>query len=159
MILIQGNFDYANNQQLMYQYHSAFQRVDKIIRREDGSLPGFWLDMFRQWLADLQHSFDRDFHRGLISPSGWKQNASEETILAFKLLAQTGDANNPVNKDQVTRLRLVDDKGHINAPAFYNYLTAWYTNDAMAYSASMANFHPLPKEWLHDPTDHNFESK
>ena len=60
---------------------------------------------------------------------------------------------------QVTRIRLVDDSGNIAVPAFYNYLTAWYSNDAMAYSASMANFHPLPKEWMHEPMDVNFESE
>ncbi|CAG5115844.1 unnamed protein product, partial [Candidula unifasciata] len=57
----------------------------------------------------------------------------------------------------VTHIRLVDDNGNIYAPAFYNYLTAWTANDAMAYAASMANFHPMTKYWLHDPNDLDFE--
>ncbi|BFZ16560.1 hypothetical protein BsWGS_19599 [Bradybaena similaris] len=152
-LVTQGGFDYANNQQLLYQYHNAFHKVQKIIRREDGSLPPFWLDLFRQWLADLQRSFDKDFQKGLVTADGWKQNATEETILAYKLLVQTGDVDNPVNKEQITRVRLIDDRNNINPPAFYNYLTAWTTNDAMAYTSSMANLHPVPKYWLHDPTD------
>ena len=49
--ITQGNFDYANNQELLYEYHKSFQRIKKIIKREDGSLPAFWLDLFRQWLS------------------------------------------------------------------------------------------------------------
>ncbi|RUS84707.1 hypothetical protein EGW08_007535 [Elysia chlorotica] len=152
-----GDFDYAANQQLLYQFHAAFDKVKHVIKREDGSLPAFWLDLFRQWLVDLQMSFDRDLAQGLVTTTGWKIQASEETILAFKLLAQTGDSDSPVNKEQVTRIRLVNEQGDIHPPAFYNYLTAWVSNDAMAYSASMANLHPLPKYWLHDPNDHNFD--
>ena len=55
--------------------------------------------------------------------------------------------------------RLVDSEGYINRDAFYNYLTAWTTNDALVYSASMALIHPLPKEWYHDATDKDVTSK
>jgi patched 1 protein len=55
----------------------------------------------------------------------------------------------------VTRKRLVDSEGIINPLAFYNYLSAWYANDALAYSASMANIHPQPREWTHEPADKN----
>lgn len=51
--------------------------------------------------------------------------------------------------------RLVNSNGIINKAAFYNYLTAWVSNDPMAYSAAQANFHPLPKLWYHDPIDHD----
>jgi hypothetical protein len=47
----------------------------------------------------------------------------------------------------------VDSHGIINPSAFYNYLSAWYTNDAMAYSYSQATLVPTPKEWLHDHRD------
>ncbi len=46
--------------------------------------------------------------------------------------------------------RLVDDDGVINRKAFYNYVTAWTSNDAMAYSASQAAFHPVPMVWYFD---------
>ena len=35
----------------MYDYHNAFDRVKKIIRGENGELPTFWLELFRQWLS------------------------------------------------------------------------------------------------------------
>lgn len=54
---------------------------------------------------------------------------------------------------QVTRVKLVDDAGIINPKAFYNYLTAWVSCDALAYSASQASFRPDPKEWTHVSRD------
>lgn len=54
---------------------------------------------------------------------------------------------------QLTRHRLVDADGIINPGAFYIYLTAWVSNDPMAYAASQANIRPHPPEWLHDRTD------
>uniref|UniRef100_A0AAQ4S360 Patched 1 n=1 Tax=Gasterosteus aculeatus aculeatus TaxID=481459 RepID=A0AAQ4S360_GASAC len=50
-------------------------------------------------------------------------------------------------------LMLVDADGIINPGAFYIYLTAWVSNDPMAYAASQANIRPHPPEWLHDRTD------
>lgn len=48
--LFQDKFDYPNNQQLIYEYHGAFQNVHTIIKRNDGSLPKFWLSLLRDWL-------------------------------------------------------------------------------------------------------------
>jgi patched 1 protein len=57
----------------------------------------------------------------------------------------------------VNKVKLVDAAGIINPKAFYTYLTAWVSNDALAYYASQANFRPEPREWIHVPTD--FELK
>lgn len=51
----------------------------------------------------------------------------------------------------------MDSEGIISPDAFYNYLTAWVSNDAMAYAASQANFHPEPKIWLHDALDRDYK--
>lgn len=56
-------------------------------------------------------------------------------------------------------MRLVSADGIINPSAFYNYLSAWRANDAMAYAASMGNLHPLPKDWTHNPRDFDFDSE
>ncbi|CAB1320052.1 unnamed protein product [Coregonus sp. 'balchen'] len=56
-------------------------------------------------------------------------------------------------KEKLTRQRLVDADGIINPGAFYIYLTAWVSNDPVAYAASQANIRPHPPEWLHDRTD------
>ena len=60
--------------------------------------------------------------------------------------------DDPIDKSQLPHNRLVDD-GIINPKAFYNYLTAWASNDALAYSASGAQLRPEPKHWLHIPGD------
>lgn len=57
----------------------------------------------------------------------------------------------------MNKVKLVDASGIINPKAFYTYLTAWVSNDALAYYASQANFRPEPREWIHVPTD--FELK
>lgn len=46
----QGNFEYPTNQKLLYDYHDAFTRIERIIKNDDGGLPDFWLSMFRDWL-------------------------------------------------------------------------------------------------------------
>lgn len=60
---------------------------------------------------------------------------------------------------QVTVSRLVSDSGIINPEPFYSYLTAWTSNDVLGYAASMADLHPEPKMWTHDPMDVEKRSK
>lgn len=55
------------------------------------------------------------------------------------------------------QVKLVDGEGIINPKAFYNYLSAWASNDALAYGASQANLRPEPKPWYHAAED--FELK
>ena len=47
----------------------------------------------------------------------------------------------------------MDADGIINPGPFYIYLTAWVSNDPVAYAASQANIRPHPPEWPHDRTD------
>lgn len=109
--------------------------------------------MFPIFVIGLQRAFDRDRKRGSITQERWYTNASEEGILAYKLLVQTGHVDNPIDKTLVTQVKLVDSDGVINPKAFYNYLSAWVTNDALAYGASQANLHPHPREWYHISSD------
>lgn len=153
----QGNFEYPTNQKLLYDYHESFVRIPSIIKNDNGGLPEFWLSLFRDWLIELQKAFDHDYATGKITQERWYPNATDEAILAFKLLVQTGYVDNPVDKSLVTQVRLVDGDGIINQKAFYNYLSAWVTNDALAYSASQANLKPEPKQWFHSRAD--FELK
>ena len=149
----QGHFEYPQNQALLYDYHNAFVRVPSIIKDDDGGLPEFWLSLFRTWLTKLQNAFDEDYASGAVYEGGWHQNASEYGVLAYKLLVQTGHVDYPVDETLLMRSRLVDSHGIINPSAFYNYLSAWYGNDAMAYSFSQVNIVPTPQEWLHDARD------
>lgn len=132
----QGDFEYPTNQKLLYDYYEAFVRVPNVIKNDDGGLEGFWLSYFRDWLKNLQKAFDRDYKEGRITQERWFQNASDDAILAYKLLVQTGHVDNPIDKSLVTQVRLVDFEGIINPRAFYNYLSAWAFNDVLAYGAS-----------------------
>lgn len=152
----QGNFEYPQNQKLLREYHESFIRVPNIIKNDNGGLPDFWLSLFSNWLSTLQNAFDRDYASGAISKERWYANASVDGILAFKLLAQTGHVDNPIDKSLITRNRLVDAQGIINPKAFYNYLSAWAWNDA-AYAASQSNLRPSPRMWIHSPKDKHME--
>lgn len=144
-----GEFEYPTNQRLLYDYHEAFMRVPNVMKNDNGGLQTFWLAMFRDWLLNLQSAFDRDWKLGAINQERWFSNASDEGILAYKLLVQTGHVDNPVDKSLVWQVRLVDAHGIINPKAFYNYLSAWSWNDALAYGFSQANLRPEPRQWLH----------
>lgn len=133
----QDDFEYQNNQRLLHEYHAAFVQIPHVIKStERGRLPEFWLSLFRDWLLNLQKSFDRDFAAGCITQERWFKNASSDAILAYKLLVQTGHLDNPIDKKLLLRGRLVNKEGIINSKAFYNYLTAWASNDVFSYSAS-----------------------
>lgn len=140
----QGDFEYPTNQRLLQEYHEAFVRVPHVIKNDNGGLPDFWLTMFRDWLNNLQNAFDRDYKLGIITQEGWFKNTSTDAILAYKLLVQTGHVDNPIDKALVTTGRLVDQEGIINTKAFYNYLSAWASNDVFSYSASQVSIFPNP---------------
>lgn len=135
----QGDFEYPTNQKLLHEYHEAFVRVPHVIKNDNGGLPEFWLSMFRDWLINLQKAFDKDRLEGRITQERWYSNASTDAILAYKLLVQTGHVDNPIDKSLVLQGRLVDSDGIINPKAFYNYLSAWASNDVFSYSASQVN--------------------
>ena len=151
-----GNFEYPQNQQLLHDYHAAFVRVASIIKDDNGGLPDFWLGLFRNWLLRLQEAYDADVAAGLLDDEGWTEAASDEAVLAYKLLVQTGHVDYPIDKSQLRTARLVDPaSGVINPAAFYNYLSAWYSNDGMAVSFSQANLVPTPKSWFSERSDYN----
>ncbi|XP_034192585.2 protein patched isoform X5 [Osmia lignaria lignaria] len=150
------DFEYPTNQKLLYEYHDAFMRIKNVIKNDNGGLPEFWLSLFRDWLRGLQSAFDKDYNSGCITQERWYKNASDEAILAYKLLVQTGHVDNPIDKSLVTQVRLVDSEGIINPRAFYNYLSAWVSNDVLAYGASQANLRPEPRQWIYT-NDHELK--
>ncbi|RLU17567.1 hypothetical protein DMN91_009803 [Ooceraea biroi] len=150
------DFEYPNNQRLLYEYHDAFMRIKNVFKNDNGGLPEFWLGLFRDWLKSLQTAFDKDYNNGCITQERWYKNASDEAILAYKLLVQTGYVDNPIDKTLITQVRLVDSEGIINPRAFYNYLSAWASNDALAYGASQANLRPEPRQWIYT-NDHELK--
>uniref|UniRef100_A0A1A8ICG7 Patched 1 n=2 Tax=Nothobranchius TaxID=28779 RepID=A0A1A8ICG7_NOTKU len=152
MYVVTQRADYAQIQPLLHHLHHRFHSIRYVLKEEDGQLPRMWLHYFRDWLQGLQQAFDTDWEAGRITTNNYR-NGSDEGILAYKLLVQTGRREKPINFNQLTRQRLVDADGIINPGAFYIYLTAWVSNDPVAYAASQANIHPHPPEWIHDRTD------
>uniref|UniRef100_A0A8C2L0L4 Patched 1 n=1 Tax=Cyprinus carpio TaxID=7962 RepID=A0A8C2L0L4_CYPCA len=148
MYVVTQKADYAQIQPQLYELHQRFSTVKYVLREDNGQLPHMWLHYFREWLQGLQEAFDKDWQTGRITQGNYR-NGSDDGILAYKLLVQTGHREKPVNMN----LRLVSADGIINPNAFYIYLTAWVSNDPVAYAASQASIRPHPPEWLHDRTD------
>lgn len=117
--------------------------------------------MFKYYLFNLfvglQKAFDKDWARKCINQEGWLGCATENGILGYKLLVQTGNSDNPIDKSLVFNARLVDDIGIINEETFYNLLTAWVSNDILAYGASQANIRPEPRRWIHVANDFDLQ--
>ncbi|TRY86523.1 hypothetical protein DNTS_010143 [Danionella cerebrum] len=152
MYVVTQRADYPQIQQQLYELHQRFGTVKYVLREENGQLPRMWLHYFRDWLQGLQQALDQDWQAGRITQGNYR-NGSDDGILAYKLLVQTGRREKPVNINLLTRQKLVNADGIINPNAFYIYLTAWVSNDPVAYAASQANIRPHPPEWLHDRTD------
>ncbi|KAL7737873.1 hypothetical protein ACLKA6_006249 [Drosophila palustris] len=153
----QGNFEYPTQQQLLCDYHEAFVRVPHVIKNDNGGLPDFWLILFRDWLTNLQRIFDDAVADKSLTTEGWHPNATSDAILAYKLIVQTGHVDNPVDKNLVVTNRLVSSDGIINPKAFYNYLSAWATNDVFAYGASQGKLYPEPRQYYHAPTEYDLK--
>ncbi|KAJ7993967.1 hypothetical protein DPEC_G00261060 [Dallia pectoralis] len=152
MYVVTQRAEYAQAQPLLYQLHQRFNTVRYVLREDNGQLPLMWLHYFRDWLQGLQAAFDQDWEARRITQGNYR-NGSDDGVLAYKLLVQTGRREKPINHNQVTRQRLVDADGIINPGPFYIYLTAWVSNDPVAYAASQANIRPQPPNWIHDRTD------
>jgi len=52
-------------------------------------------------VVDVQSSFDKDLRDGCFSREGWHKNASSEGRLGYKLMVQTGDLNDAIDKQRV----------------------------------------------------------
>ncbi|XP_055283409.1 protein patched homolog 1 isoform X2 [Moschus berezovskii] len=158
MYIVTQKADYPNIQHLLYDLHKSFSNVKYVMLEENKQLPKMWLHYFRDWLQGLQDAFDSDWETGKIMPNNYK-NGSDDGVLAYKLLVQTGSRDKPIDISQLTKRRLVDSDGIINPSAFYIYLTAWVSNDPVAYAASQANIRPHRPEWVHDKADYMPETR
>lgn len=143
--LVTTELEYPLNQPLLYEYHNSLTNVPHVLKDSNGGLNrnDFWLANFRDYLSDLQQEFNHNRNSNCLNSEKWFSNATEKAVLAFKLLAQTGIVEFPVDKSQIFRKELVND-GIIDPKAFYNYLSVWNSNDQMSYSSSQANLTPKP---------------
>ncbi|KAB0798294.1 hypothetical protein PPYR_09287 [Photinus pyralis] len=146
--LVTTELEYPLNQPLLYEYHSSLTQVPHVLKDSNGglSMNDFWLENFRDYLMDLQQEFDLNRSKNCVSSEKWFGNATEKAVLAFKLLAQTGIVEFPVDKSQIFKKTLVKN-GIIDPKAFYNYLSVWNCNDQMSYSNSQSNLTPKPFQY------------
>ncbi|KAJ8011970.1 hypothetical protein DPEC_G00063850 [Dallia pectoralis] len=151
-LVTMDGFDYARSQRLLIQLHNSFNSVKYVVKDGDQQLPRMWLHYFQDWLLGLQAAFDADWKAGRITRDNYR-NGTEDGVLAYKLLIQTGSKKEPFNYSQLASRRLVDGEGLIYPEVFYIYLTVWVSNDPLGYAASQANFYPHPREWIHDKYD------
>ncbi|XP_030679629.1 protein patched homolog 2 isoform X2 [Nomascus leucogenys] len=179
-LVTQGGFDYTHSQRALFDLHQRFSSLKAVLPPPATQAPRTWLHYYRNWLQGIQAAFDRDWASGRITRHSYR-NGSEDGALAYKLLIQTGDAQEPLDFSQVGRGRegssstgaagvlgpglqpslplqlttrkLVDREGLIPPELFYMGLTVWVSSDPLGLAASQANFYPPPPEWLHDKYD------
>nr|XP_020145376.1 protein patched homolog 2 isoform X5 [Microcebus murinus] len=138
---------------LLLQSHTKrFSSLKAVLPPPATQAPRTWLHYYRNWLQGIQAAFDQDWASGRITRYSYR-NGSEDGALAYKLLIQTGDAQEPLNFSQLTTRKLVDKEGLIPPELFYVGLTVWVSSDPLGLAASQANFYPPPPEWLHDKYD------
>lgn len=53
------------------------------------------------FIADLQDEFDEAWTNGEVNSSTWIPQASDKTVLAYKLLIQTGKADDPIDSGRI----------------------------------------------------------
>ncbi|XP_059741145.1 protein patched homolog 2 isoform X4 [Bos taurus] len=151
-LVTQGGFDYAHSQRALFDLHQRFSSLKAVLPPPATQAPRTWLHYYRSWLQGIQAAFDQDWASGRITRHSYR-NGSEDGALAYKLLVQTGDAQEPLDFSQLTTKKLVDKEGLIPPELFYMGLTVWVSSDPLGLAASQANFYPPPPEWLHDKYD------
>ncbi|XP_013013519.2 protein patched homolog 2 isoform X2 [Cavia porcellus] len=151
-LVTQGGFDYTHSQRALFDLHQRFSSLKAVVPSPAAWVPRTWLHYYRNWLQGIQAAFDQDWASGRITRHSCR-NGSEDGALAYKLLIQTGNAQEPLDFSQLTTRKLVDKEGLIPPELFYVGLTVWVSSDPLGLAASQANFYPPPPEWLHDRFD------
>ncbi|XP_057639788.1 protein patched homolog 2 isoform X1 [Chionomys nivalis] len=151
-LVTQGGFDYAHSQRALFDLHQRFSSLKAVLPPPASQAPRTWLHYYRSWLQGIQAAFDQDWASGRITRHSYR-NGSEDGALAYKLLIQTGNTQEPLDFNQLTTRKLVDKEGLIPPELFYMGLTVWVSSDPLGLAASQANFYPPPPEWLHDKYD------
>lgn len=156
--LVTTETEYPFNQPLLYEYHSSLAHVPHVLKDSNGGLNmnDFWLANFRDYLLDLQQEFDQSRSSNCLNSEKWFSNTTEKAVLAFKLMAQTGIVEFPVDKSQILKKRLVHE-GIIDPKAFYNYLSVWNSNDQISYSSCQANLTPKPFQYYSSKAEYDLK--
>lgn len=128
-LVTQGGFDYARSQRALFDLHQRFSSLKAVLPQPAAQAPRTWLHYYRNWLQGkeqgvpqrgplqaeppecpqitvlfqppgIQAAFDEDWASGRITRNSYR-NGSEDGALAYKLLIQTGDTQEPLDFSQV----------------------------------------------------------
>jgi len=50
----------------------------------------------------MQAAFDEDWKRGHLTRNGWYKNATDDGIIGYMLMLQTGDSEKSIDMDRVS---------------------------------------------------------
>ena len=80
-----------------------YQLLHKILGVSDWPMKIWKLDCYVRVcvLPDMQKIFRRDLANNCFHDQGWHKNASDDGILGYKLMVQTGDIINSIDRDLV----------------------------------------------------------
>uniref|UniRef100_A0A915HN68 SSD domain-containing protein n=1 Tax=Romanomermis culicivorax TaxID=13658 RepID=A0A915HN68_ROMCU len=97
--IIKGPIDLPSKQALIYEYREKLGDVKYVVKQDGKVQEQFWLDLMRVWLQQLQQHFDDNIAQdkliaNLDKNTGISKDASEEAILAYKLLCNAGSVLN-----------------------------------------------------------------
>uniref|UniRef100_A0A7M5VCP8 SSD domain-containing protein n=2 Tax=Clytia hemisphaerica TaxID=252671 RepID=A0A7M5VCP8_9CNID len=154
-------FDYANNQQLVYDLHRKLYNVGKMVKTPNR----FWLDVFsswlREWQTELREQWREKTKNGTLDKTclPYCQNTMLEVQRIFELLTTPLRISRPTNpigctlakaptskesKKNIVHRSLVNEQNIINPDLFYLALSLWHTEDSLGLWESEVEMLPRP---------------
>jgi len=86
----------------------------------------------------IQEAFDQDVKNGCISRDGWNVNATVEGRLGYKLIVQTGEPDNPIDKRRVSKSTTANSRRNSWAQVYMvncsEHVIVWSLWSATKYS-------------------------
>ncbi|VDN24577.1 unnamed protein product [Gongylonema pulchrum] len=148
--ILKGNeIDFPEQQEQIEQYRLDIAKSNYVIKVNGHPSEEYWMSMMRAWLNSIQKHLNDALKKGDIDPVTGQikpgAKISEEAKIARRLVCSYGNNYNCTGR--ISKIKLVNGAGWINADGFYNYLTAWYNVDNMMYYVSQAAFYPTPPPW------------
>ncbi|VDN28481.1 unnamed protein product [Gongylonema pulchrum] len=134
--ILKGNeIDFPEQQEQIEQYRLDIAKSNYVIKVNGHPSEEYWMSMMRAWLNSIQKHLNDALKKGDIDPVTGQikpgAKISEEAKIARRLVCSYGNNYNCTGR--ISKIKLVNGAGWINADGFYNYLTAWYNVDNMMY--------------------------
>ncbi|CAB1320051.1 unnamed protein product, partial [Coregonus sp. 'balchen'] len=134
MYVVTQRAEYSQAQPLLYQLHGRFNTVRYVLREDNGQLPLM--------------SAGSDWEAGRITQSSYR-NGSDDGILAYKLLVQTGRRDKPINFNQCIQWQWIEvvDRGR-GGEGVYD-MSSWRIRPSRGPSVSFSPVQELLNQTMH----------